>query len=90
MKHIKRISFALMLLVASIAFSSEAGAWWPSSGTPDSPSHNYSDNGRTRNGHNGHNGHGQAGAPLDGGLLALLAGAGAIYVAKRKKKKNAE
>ncbi len=30
------------------------------------------------------------GVPLDGGLLALLAGAGITYFAARKKKKNEE
>ncbi len=33
---------------------------------------------------------GAVGAPLDGGLLALLAGAGITYFAARKKKKNAQ
>jgi hypothetical protein len=30
------------------------------------------------------------GAPLDGGLLALLAGAGIVYFTARKKRKNIE
>lgn len=33
-------------------------------------------------------GGGNAGAPLDGGLLAILAGAGITYYAVRRKKKN--
>ena len=33
---------------------------------------------------------GAVGAPLDGGLLILLAGAGITYFAARKKKKNAQ
>lgn len=35
-------------------------------------------------------GGGETGAPLDGGLLAILAAAGISYYAVRKKKKNKE
>lgn len=36
------------------------------------------------------NGSGQTAAPLDGGLLAILAAAGVTYFVARKKKKNKE
>lgn len=39
-------------------------------------------------GHGGRGGHAEA--PLDGGLLAILAAAGITYFAARKRKKNKE
>jgi len=36
----------------------------------------------------GHGGGGDTGAPLDGGLLAILAAAGITYFTARKRKKN--
>jgi hypothetical protein len=81
MKRIKRFSFVVILLVSSIAFSSVAMAWGPK---PHTPSTTYCP---TQGDHNGGN---TAGAPLDGGLLAILTVAGIAYVGARKKKKNAE
>ena len=88
MKILKKLSFVVFVLTLTIAFSSEALAWGPRPTSPDGTTYR-SGSGQTYQGHHGARG-GSAGAPLDGGLLALLAGAGAIYVAKRKKKKNAE
>ncbi len=86
MRRLKRFSTVILFVAISITFSSEALAWGPRPTSPDGTTY------RSGSGHTYQHQHrgGQAGAPLDGGLLALLAGAGAIYVAKRKKKKNAE
>ncbi len=87
MKPIKRFSLALILLASTIAFSSVSEAVGRRPQTPSNPPYNQTDNhtlpeSSSRGG--------QAGAPLDGGLLALLAGAGIAYVAGRRKKKNME
>jgi len=88
MKILKKLSFVVFVLTLTIAFSTEALAWG-SSPQDQTTAYHHSGSGQTYQGRHGQGG-GNAGAPLDGGLLALLAGAGAIYVAKRKKKKNAE
>ena len=86
MKILKKLSFVVFVLTLTIAFSNEALAWGPQPTSPDGTTYRSGSDRTYQHQHRG----GQAGAPLDGGLLALLAGAGAIYVAKRKKKKNAE
>ena len=85
MKNMKRISILVALLVSSMLFSTIVDAQHRRRrDRTRTPTYEYqAPRTHTRDG-------GHAGAPLDGGLLALLAGAGAIYVAKRKKKKNAE
>ena len=86
MKRIKRFSFILILLVSSIAFSSVAMAWGDKTQDQYERDYTYQNHDRTRSG----DGRRCAGAPLDGGLLAILAAAGVAYVGARKKKKNAE
>jgi hypothetical protein len=84
MKSIKRLYLALILLASTIAFSTDSEAFGGRPRTPSNPPYNQTDN------YTHQNRGGQAGAPLDGGLLALLAGAGIVYVAGRRKKKNKE
>jgi len=86
MKRIKRFSLVVILLVSSIAFSSVALALGdgPEDQYERDYNHQYQD--RTRSGDCTHS----AEAPLDGGLLAILAAAGIAYVGARKKRKNAE
>ena len=86
MKLLKKLTFVVFLLTLTIAFSSEALAWGPRPTSPDGTTYQSGSGQTYQHRHRG----GHTAAPLDGGLLALLAGAGAIYVAKRKKKKNAE
>ena len=77
-----RIKNLLAILVLSIFFSFSASAT------------DYINRDRTstqtRHRNHNHNGGGAVGAPLDGGLLAILGAAGVAYFTARKKKKNGE
>ncbi len=86
MKRLNRFTLVVILLVSSMAFSSSAMAWGPSPHDPSPPDYEHHRRDQTRGGER----HGNAGAPLDGGLLTILAAAGIAYVGARKKKKNAE
>ena len=76
----------VILMVSTIAFSSDAMALGDKTQDQYERDYTYQHHDRTRSGDCRHS----AWAPLDGGLLAILAAAGIAYVGARKKKKNAE
>lgn len=94
MKLRKKISSLAILLVFTIIFASTIDAQQRPRRGGDGPRWEQQDRNQNRN--QRRNRHqvsqgpstGAVGAPLDGGLLALLAGAGITYFAARKKKKK--
>lgn len=91
----KKISSLAILLVFSIIFASTVDAQRGQRRDRNQPRYEQQDRNQNRiqrrNRHQVSQGQGQGGAvgaPLDGGLLALLAGAGITYFAARKKKKK--
>jgi hypothetical protein len=76
MKPGKKLTSIILLSLFGILFSASVNAYSPT---------NMDQTGRHR-----HGGGNTVGVPLDGGLLALLAGAGIVYFAARKKRKNQE
>jgi hypothetical protein len=79
----KTVTLSILLFLAS--------AFYANAGERHAPGNGY-DHGRGHSSHGNGNGYGHTkgsvGAPLDGGLLLLLGGAGVAYYASRKKKEN--
>jgi hypothetical protein len=96
MKVRKRISTLTMLLIFSLVFATTVDAQRSGRRDRNRPRYEQQHQNRQMNRRRAHQGgqvqgqQGAVGAPLDGGLLVLLAGAGIAYFAARKKKKNAQ
>jgi len=73
----KIIALSILMLLVTI-FSIDAMGMQPRYPRPDHPHHKNQDT------------PGSVGAPLDGGLLAVLGAAGVAYMAGRKKKKTTD
>jgi hypothetical protein len=83
----KFITFLFLIMLAS-AISIDAMGM--QNGHPNKNNHQNNRHNHNYDNRNGGSSNGIVGAPLDGGLLAVLGVASVAYVAARRKKKNIE
>lgn len=84
MKKLRRITAVTIILISTIVFSSTIDAQRGQRYRPQPPADRDCPQPRPPRDR------GQVAAPLDGGLLALLAAAGGAYVVGRRKQKKGE